>query len=142
MGSGYRWSSSSLRKLQTCDERLQRLITAALLDERCPCDVKVIEGHRSNARQAELYAAGRTAPGPRVTNARPGQSRHNSFPSQAIDVGPCDRAGAIMWNAKSLFDAWGAHVELVASEMGIAVRWGGRFSFYDGAHFELPRERK
>ncbi|MDP9763837.1 phage tail tape measure protein [Deinococcus enclensis] len=35
------------------------------------------EGYRSQERQAQLYAQGRTAPGPVVTNAKPGQSIHN-----------------------------------------------------------------
>ncbi len=35
------------------------------------------EGFRSEQRQAELYAQGRTAPGKIVTNAKPGQSIHN-----------------------------------------------------------------
>lgn len=35
------------------------------------------EGYRSQERQAQLYAQGRTAPGPIVTNAKPGQSIHN-----------------------------------------------------------------
>jgi hypothetical protein len=140
MASGYRWGSRSLRRLQTCDERLQNLMTAALTDDRCPCDVTVIEGHRSNERQAELYNRGRVTPGPKVTNARPGQSRHNSMPSQAVDVGPCDRSGAVLWDNKALFNRWGAHVEEVARELGISIRWGGRFSFYDGAHFELQEK--
>lgn len=36
----------------------------------------LFEGFRSWERQAELYAQGRTKPGDRVTNARPGESYH------------------------------------------------------------------
>jgi hypothetical protein len=39
--------------------------------------VRIAEGYRSTARQAELYAQGRTKPGQIVTNARPGESFHN-----------------------------------------------------------------
>lgn len=136
----YRWGRRSLQRLEDVEQSLVRLMTAAIADERCPCDVTVVEGHRTMARQAELYAKGRTAPGPRVTNARPGQSRHNSMPSQAVDVGPCDRHGNVLWNDRDAFDAFGRHVETIAGELDIPVRWGGRFSFYDGAHFELQED--
>lgn len=36
----------------------------------------LFEGVRTHERQAELYAQGRTAPGPVVTKAQPGQSWH------------------------------------------------------------------
>lgn len=45
---------------------------------------------RPNSEQARLYAQGRTAPGMIVTNARPGQSAHNTQPpegSHAFDFG-------------------------------------------------------
>ena len=49
-----------------------------------------------------------------------------------------DRAsGAVLWNDKAKFDAWGAHVKATAARLNIGIRWGGDFSFYDGAHFEL-----
>ncbi len=40
-------------------------------------DLKITEGYRSMDRQAALYAQGRTAAGKIVTNAKPGQSKHN-----------------------------------------------------------------
>lgn len=42
--------------------------------------VMLTETARSHARQAELYAQGRTAPGKKVTNARAGQSDHHPHP--------------------------------------------------------------
>jgi hypothetical protein len=40
-------------------------------------DYRVICGTRSWEAQEALYAKGRTAPGPKVTNAKPGSSMHN-----------------------------------------------------------------
>jgi peptidoglycan L-alanyl-D-glutamate endopeptidase CwlK len=134
--SGYKWGSRSRDRLSTVHPDLVELVTKALHHADCPCDITVIEGHRTNERQAALYAQGRTAPGPRVTNAKPGQSKHNSMPSDAVDCGPCDRYGGVLWDDKDLFDRWGAHVKRVAEEEGIRVQWGGDFSWYDGAHFE------
>lgn len=39
--------------------------------------LQVFETFRSRVRQSELYAKGRTAPGPIVTRALPGQTYHN-----------------------------------------------------------------
>lgn len=47
--------------------------------------LKLISGHRTDAEQNALYAQGRTAPGPRVTNARAGYSNHNF--GIAFDIG-------------------------------------------------------
>lgn len=46
--------------------------------------VKITQGFRSMAEQAELYAQGRTKPGNIVTNAKPGQSKHNF--GKAFDI--------------------------------------------------------
>lgn len=52
----------------------------------------LIEGDRPDAKQAKLYAKGRTTPGPIVTHAKPGQSWHSAkkgvFPaSRALCLG-------------------------------------------------------
>ena len=47
--------------------------------------IKIISGLRTYAEQDALYAKGRTAPGPKVTNARGGFSNHNF--GIAFDIG-------------------------------------------------------
>ncbi|WP_177225954.1 M15 family metallopeptidase, partial [Arsenicibacter rosenii] len=42
--------------------------------------------HRPDAEQDQLYAQGRTMPGPVVTDAKAGQSPHNFKPALALDV--------------------------------------------------------
>lgn len=96
-----------------------------------------ISGLRSWEEQERLYAQGRTAPGKRVTNARPGSSMHNY--GLAIDCGvfrlgryldagnPAERK-----EADSMHRAAGA----IAKQQGL--RWGGDFrSIYDAPHYEL-----
>jgi GH24 family phage-related lysozyme (muramidase) len=90
-------------------------------------EVKVTEGYRSPERQNELYAQGRTAPGPRVTNARAGQSHHQS--KRAFDV-------MITKNGKEVDkrEVW-AQLAKLGKQSGLA--WGGDFrSIYDPNHFE------
>lgn len=47
-----------------------------------------LETARTWARQAYIYAQGRTMPGPVVTNAQPGSSRHERVPPTAADTWP------------------------------------------------------
>ena len=134
---GYRWGRTSLKRLATCHDDLQRLMTAALEHPDCPSDMTIVYGHRSNAEQAELYAQGRTKPGRVVTNAKPGQSRHNSWPSQAVDVIPyINGAGSWSWDH---INPMADHIKRVASDLGIQATWGGDWRMRDGAPWELRR---
>ena len=99
-----------------------------------PYQIVISEGYRSNYRQAQLYAQGRTTGGNIVTGARPGQSLHNH--GRAIDVTFIDRSGRLMSpdeaNSLGLYEK----IVPVADQMGI--RWGGRFpGLVDKPHFEL-----
>jgi peptidoglycan LD-endopeptidase CwlK len=51
--------------------------------------IRVVQGLRTIEQQNALYAQGRTAPGPIVTNAKGGQSYHNY--GLAVDCLPSDR---------------------------------------------------
>lgn len=85
---------------------------------------------RTNAEQAELYARGRTKPGPKVTNCPPGKSAHNR--GMALDVVPLI-AGKPVWSASH--PHWKAFGECVREAGGV---WGGDFrSLKDLPHCEL-----
>lgn len=87
--------------------------------------------HRSNAEQAVLYAQGRTSKGKVVTNAKPGQSKHNTLPSKAFDIGFITIKKTLSWDLK-LFKKFAA----IIKEKG--VKWGGDFkSLPDAPHFEV-----
>lgn len=87
--------------------------------------------HRSNAEQAELYAKGRTAPGPKVTNAKPGQSKHNLYPSKAIDIAFKNPDGSLDWS----IDHFRVFASLICKH---GITWGGSWKqFKDNPHYEL-----
>lgn len=94
---------------------------------------------RSMAEQAALYAVGRTAPGKIVTNARPGESRHNAMlngkpAAEAFDVVPI-RAGKAIWDAQD--PAWQT-VGRIGLDLGL--EWGGQWTrFREYPHFQLRR---
>ena len=99
-------------------------------------DYKVICGTRTFEEQAALYAKGRTAPGPKVTNAKPGSSMHNF--GLAIDCGVFKGKvymdGSTPADAK-LADLMHKHASTLCAKH--KLRWGGNFkSLYDAPHFE------
>ena len=99
-------------------------------------DYKIICGTRSWDQQAALYAKGRTAPGPRVTNAKPGSSMHNF--GLAIDCGVFK--GKVYMDDgtpadKKIADMMHKQASTLCAKHNL--RWGGNFkSLYDAPHFE------
>lgn len=89
--------------------------------------IRITEGYRSFERQNELYAQGRTKPGPKVTNAKGGQSMHQY--RVAFDVVFRNEgygASSVLW--KSLGD-YGE---------SLGFEWGGRWpEIADKPHFQL-----
>ena len=72
----YKFSKTSKRRLKTCDPKLQRIANKAIQY----VDFSVITGHRNKHAQNKLY--------PRYTKVKWPYSKHNSYPSQAIDIAP------------------------------------------------------
>lgn len=87
--------------------------------------VRVSEGVRSGARQRELYAKGRTAPGPIVTKVK--VSKHQL--GRAFDI---DFVG---YHPDAVPREWWDFAGYVGEALGLT--WGGRWSFRDYRHFEL-----
>ena len=103
---------------------------------------RITEGFRSVERQNQLYAQGRTRPGKIVTNARGGQSKHNT--GRAIDI--VWQGGSGINDSRpagTLYDP--AELEKIARifqqagrEQGVTVTWGGDWrSFKDTPHLEI-----
>ena len=91
-------------------------------------NLKIISGHRTLAKQQELYMSGRNGKGHIVTNAPPGFSYHNY--GLAVDV--CEFVnGKPKWNSKH----W-ALIGEIGKKHGLV--WGGDWkSLVDKPHFQL-----
>lgn len=96
---------------------------------------------RSGAEQDQLYAQGRNGnPGPKVTNARAGQSEHNATiqgrpAARAFDVVPLV-SGKPMWDAKH------PHWQVMGKiGMELGLNWYGRpgAPFREFPHFALAK---
>ena len=94
--------------------------------------LRITDGYRSIARQNELFAQGRTAPGSIVTNARGGQSYHNF--GLAIDVVQMVQGDDGRWTP----DWNGDWDRIGAIGMSHGFEWGGTWtSFVDRPHFQM-----
>lgn len=107
-------------------------------------NISLIEGYRSGARQEELFKAGKT-------KVRAGGSKHNSVPSEAVDLIPYPFSPED-WEDRERFHLHAGFVLGIAAKlksegkMTRSVRWGGDWDkdwetsdneFDDFPHFEL-----
>src|SRR4051794_18978420 len=100
------------RAIQTLDPHVQDLFRELL--RRLAAvgeDVLVTDAFRTSAQQDALYAQGRTAPGPVVTDARGGHSTHCY--GLAADLAPVGAFGNLSYDDKRY-----ETVARVATEMG------------------------
>lgn len=138
----YRYSQNSLKHLKTCDDRLVSLCVK-LLKFR---DHSVLCGHRNRVDQNRAFQEG-------FSKLIFPQSKHNSYPSKAIDICPYPYPpegfkGWDKWPRRAELYVLAGEVRAIAYDMGILqiLRWGGDWdrdgdfkdqTFDDLFHFEL-----
>ena len=133
---GYALSVASLRALNTCDERLIRIVHIV----RTYMDICVVSGHRSQPLQDSYYARGLSkAPWP--------LSKHNVLPSRAVDRAPYhDRILPINYYDIDRFCVLAGLFLATAAQLNINIRWGGDWDgdtftqdekLRDYGHFEI-----
>ena len=130
------FSPSSISKLATCDVRLREIAELAVQD----FDFSVVCGHRDKEEQDKAVRFGFSkAPFP--------TSKHNSYPSKAMDLVPYPEGYKVPERMKDL----AKHILVVAEAQGTKIRWGGDWNmngrsddekFIDMPHFELVEEKE
>ena len=96
-------------------------------------DILVTSTYRDLESQAALFAQGRTVPGTRVTNAKPGESWHNW--RVAFDVVPL-RFGKPVWGSAGKDGELWERVGEIGEASGL--EWAGRWkTFREMAHFQF-----
>lgn len=142
-------SNKSIQRLAGVHPDLVRVAEAAAL--LLPFEILVVEGVRTENRQRELYAKGRTQPGKIVTWTM--DSRHrtqNCGYGCAVDLAPVAADGSIPWNDAKKFLSIGKAMFTAAGDLGVPIRWGYDWDGdgitrergeYDGPHFELPKSK-
>lgn len=129
------------RRIEDLHPDLQPLCNAFLRQcQDAGVDALITCTYRSGQEQDQLYAQGRTKPGPRVTNARAGQSAHNFTikdkpAARAFDVVP-------LVGGKPMWDASHPHWQVMGKiGTGLGLNWYGRPNapFREFPHFELAK---
>lgn len=128
----------SKKTILTLLPEVQRYFTAFLeeaqpIAEQEGLQYLAIQGCRTWDEQTRLYAQGRTAPGKKVTNSKPGSSYHNY--GLAIDCGVFH--GSVYLDVSEVKKANLFHTKMSKIAKLHNLRWGGDFhSIVDMPHFE------
>ena len=126
-----KFGKKSKEQLATCDKRLQEVFNEVIQFVDC----SVLEGHRGQERQDQLYIEGKT-------KVKYPNGRHNSNPSNAVDVTPYP----VDWADRERQTLFAGFVIGLARAKGIKLRWGGDWDqdfqvmdnrFDDFPHFEV-----
>jgi len=126
-----KFSKNSLKHLSEAHPKLQKIFNEVIKHYDCV----VIEGHRPQQEQNEVFKAGKS-------KVQWPNSKHNTTPSMAVDVCPYP----IVWTDTKSFYFLGGYVKAVADMLNIKIRWGGDWNgnnifsdqtFNDLPHFEL-----
>ena len=126
------WGRGSQRHLAEVDPRLVGVCNEVLKHR----DISVIEGHRDKETQNRYFDRG-------VSKVQWPNSKHNRYPSMAVDVQPYP------YNEETLREDLSYIAGLfvgIGAERGLDIRWGGDWdedgetadnNFDDLFHFEL-----
>lgn len=132
-----KFSRSSLERLASCDTRLQDICYEVIRYT----DFTVVCGHRNQATQDRVFAQG-------LSKVKWPGSKHNTFPSLAVDIAPV-KNGKIDWEDRKAFTDLAAQMFAVAAKCKVKLRWGGDFNrdgdkttndAWDMPHFELVEQ--
>lgn len=120
--------ATSVKRLDTCDYRLQDLVQVATKD--APFPFIVVCGHRGQADQDEAVKEHKSK------LVWP-TSKHNADPSLAVDLAPYIDL-QIPWGDPNKFHLLADHIKATALALNLNIIWGGTWSgFRDLPHYEL-----
>ena len=133
----FKFGKRSRKHLETCDKRLQDIFNEVIKYVDC----SVICGYRNEEDQNKAFIEKRT-------KLKFPNGRHNSLPSNAIDVVPYP----IDWKDRERMTLFAGFVKGIAKgKFNIDLRWGGDWDsdfqvqdnkFDDFPHFEIKKEKK
>ncbi len=140
------FGTRSYRRLRTCAPELQT-ICEHLVNSY---DITIVSGRRNEKEQERLHREG-------FSQKRYPATKHNSEPSQAVDIAPYIAGRIVFGNGKALGSSRKELAEIylmagrflqIAHYLNIKIRWGGDWDqdghnydnrFNDLFHFELVK---
>lgn len=131
------FSERSKKTLETAHPKLRQVFEEVVKTIDCT----VLHGYRNQEDQDRCFEMG-------TSKLKWPNSKHNNFPSLAVDVAPYPIDWSQDKGAKRFY-LFAGYVKRVAQEMGIKIRFGGDWdgdfdlkdqNFFDLDHFELVEE--
>lgn len=117
------FSQRSKDNLNSCEDDLRRVLIEAIRHY----DFSVVCGHRGMEEQNKAFNEGNST-------LRWPKSRHNAYPSRAVDIIPYPTG----YDDIEEFFKMATYIFAAANKLGISIRWGGHWkNFKDYPHFEL-----
>lgn len=114
----FKYSQTSLERLHTCHSDLITICKKAI--ERSPVDITVVCGHRGKDDQDQAYSNG-------YSDLKWPFSKHNEWPSKAVDLAPYIN-GKIEWNNINGLYLIAGIVISIAYSINVKIRWGGAWN--------------
>lgn len=117
-------------RLTQVDAVLRQIVGMAVA--ACPFDVLVVCGYRSSAEQLKAYLTGKS-------KARPGQSKHNKLPAQAVDLIAVGNEGKeALWQRLDLLAILDEQIQREAMVQGVTIEWSKHWQkFVEFDHWEI-----
>jgi len=103
------FGQSSKKRLSSCHPKLKKIFNEVIKTVDC----SILEGHRDKARQNALYEEGKT-------KVKYPKGRHNSYPSNAVDVVPYP----IDWDDRERFHLFAGFVIGIYDGVATGIRTG------------------
>ncbi len=120
----YKFSKRSIKNLETCSGSIQDLLNEAIKYY----DFTVLCGFRDKKAQNDAYEKG-------YSKLRFPHSRHNKYPSNAVDVVPYP----IDWDDTKRFLELNRIIMKCADELDIKIDWGFNLWGWDMPHYQLSK---
>jgi len=139
------FSETSKARLKTCHKDLQILFAHVIQDFDCT----IVCGHREKEAQDKAFAEGNS------TKKYP-NSKHNKYPSEAVDAAPYEKGQGIDWKPRQMA-FFAGYVKgkadylynngIISHRIRLGIDWDSDYDiddqkFIDAPHFEImPNER-
>ncbi len=119
------FGTRSTRELDTCDKRIKKVLNEAIKHY----DFSVLKGTRGKTEQNRAYQEG-------ASQLMFPHSKHNSSPSQAVDIVPYP----VDWNDKQRFHDLNEVIKKACNKVGEDdMNWGFDLWGWDMPHYQLGR---
>lgn len=124
--SGYPFGKHSLEVRATLHPDLVKVVDEAAKE----VNITLLCGHRNQEDQDRAFAEGKS-------KLKWPKSRHNSTPSEAVDITPYP----CHWNDTKSFKDMAIKVKEAAKRVNVDIEWGGECfgKFIDMPHFQLKK---